>query len=316
MEIVKILRQLWKLRLFVVLVALFALFVGSLVSYRISPPTTLESRKYSVGTASARILVDTPASQVVDVAPKGSDAVGARATLLANLMVDGEIKLAIAKRAGLEPGKLQATSDSADGSAPAERPNPRGYILSTKVLETTSGTSLPIIEVAAQGPDARAAETLANAAVDGLREYLNSKASAERVPDAQRLQISGLNRAQGRQVTRGPRNIFAFVAAVFIFVAGCAALLMISGLIRAFRAPEPEEGEEPVEPYYVEVDPRHGLRAVVDTRPTVPAQPPQPVRTAKAAGGRKAEKKLAKQEASVERPVKEAAGNWWDGGPA
>src|SRR4051812_2568501 len=128
MDTVTILRRLWRFRLFVALAALVAIGMGCLVVYRYSPPLKLESRKYEVGVATARILVDTPASQVVDVAPKGSDVLGGRATLLANLMVDGEIKTAIAKKAGLAPAKLVSVSDSGASSGDAGAvPDPRGF---------------------------------------------------------------------------------------------------------------------------------------------------------------------------------------------
>jgi|1186.fasta_scaffold41030_2 hypothetical protein len=236
MDTVTILRRLWRFRLLVASAALFAIVVGCLVVYRYSAPLKLESRKYVVGVATARILVDTPASQVVDVAPKGSDQLGGRATLLANLMVDGEIKSAIAKKAGLAPNKLFSQSDAApvDG-APAKPANPRGYALGTKVLTTNGGDALPIIEVDAQGPDAASAQRLANAAVAGLREYLDSKAAVEQVPDAQRLRISGLSQAEGHLAVRGPRLLIGVVVAIFLFGFSCIAILLIAGLISALR---------------------------------------------------------------------------------
>ena len=43
-----------------------------MTAYRISlAPPKLESRQYHVGVASARVLVDTPDSQVVDLNPEG-----------------------------------------------------------------------------------------------------------------------------------------------------------------------------------------------------------------------------------------------------
>src|SRR3954463_13979071 len=153
MDTVTILRRLWRFRLLVASAALFAIVVGCLVVYRYSAPLKLESRKYVVGVATARILVDTPASQVVDIAPKGSDLLGGRATLLANLMVDGEIKTAIAKKAGLAPSNLLSSSGAAPPDDSSGKPNPRGFVLGTKVLTTDRGDALPIIEVDAQGPD-------------------------------------------------------------------------------------------------------------------------------------------------------------------
>ena len=64
-----------------------------MTAYRISlAPPKLESRQYHVGVASARVLVDTPDSQVVDLNPKGADALSSRASLLANLMASSPVK--------------------------------------------------------------------------------------------------------------------------------------------------------------------------------------------------------------------------------
>ncbi|HWK28781.1 MAG TPA: hypothetical protein VNS09_19630, partial [Solirubrobacter sp.] len=175
MDTVTILRQLWRFRFLVIVVALVSVFAGLAVTFKL--PST-ESRKYEVGVATARLLLDTPASQVVDVAPKGSDVLGARATLLANLMVDGEIKTAIARQAGVSPAKLAGLNDSAQVAATAPL-DPRGFQIGTKVLTATGGDSLPIIEVDAQAPTAAGAEKLANAAITGLRSYLDAKAVAE-----------------------------------------------------------------------------------------------------------------------------------------
>ena len=111
MEAVTILRELWRRRLLVAAVAFAAVLVGFLLSYRVGLPP--EPRQYKVGVATARVLVDTPQSQVIKVDPKGSDTLGLRASVLANLMVEGEARAAIARRAGLKPRQLKAVSELA-----------------------------------------------------------------------------------------------------------------------------------------------------------------------------------------------------------
>src|SRR3954465_5761271 len=118
---VMILRNLWRLRAAVVVVFVVAVLVGTLVGFRISLlPPSVQSRQYHVGVASARVLVDTPTSDLIDVAPKGSDTLAGRATLLANLMVDGVVEDEIAKRAGLHPDELigVAGDSGSDPTAP------------------------------------------------------------------------------------------------------------------------------------------------------------------------------------------------------
>jgi len=242
LDTVTILRRLWRAKFLVAAVALLAVVVGIAVGFRYSPPLKLESRKYTVGVGTARILVDTPESQVVDVAPKGSDSTGARANLISTLMVDGEIKTLIAKRAGLDPSKLIGTSQAnSDPAAAAAKPTRDSYVLSTQVTTISNGTWLPIIEIDVQAPDVAGARKLADAAVAGLREYLDTKAAAEAVPDANRLRVSGLGVAQARLTTRGPRLLFSLAAMIFVFVGGCAAILMIGNIVRGLRTPEAPE---------------------------------------------------------------------------
>ena len=89
MELVTILRELWRLRVLVLGIALLAMLVGMALAFRLP---SLESRKYEVGVATASVLVDTPNSQVIEVAPKGSDTLAMRASLLANLMAEGVVE--------------------------------------------------------------------------------------------------------------------------------------------------------------------------------------------------------------------------------
>ena len=244
MELVSLLRELWRLRLFVALIALVAVLVGFAVAFKLP---SLESRKYDVGIATARVLVDTPSSQVVEVAPKGSDALGVRANLIANLMVEGDVKAAIAQKAGLSPDKLIGIPETTVGPPPDLGPSPAtAHVLSTRVSATPDGDRLPIIEIQAQAPDAAAAAKLAEASITGLREYLDSKAAAEQVPNAERLRVSGLGTPQAHAAARGPRMIFALGATIFVFIAGCGALLAGLALVRGWRvaaAVEQEEGE-------------------------------------------------------------------------
>jgi hypothetical protein len=318
MDTVTILRRLWRFRLLVSVAALVAVLVGMFVSYKLP---SMESRKYEVGVATARILVDTPASQVVDVAPKGSDSLGIRATLLSNLMVDGVVKSAIAKRAGIPEAKLYGVADSADGASPgAAKPDPRGYSLATKVLITAKGDSLPIIEVATQGPDARAAEKLANAAIEGLHDYLDSKAVADQVPDSQRLRVSGLGVPQAQLQVRGPRLIFSVVAVIFVFGLGCAAILMLSGLIHQLQS-----GASPVmRSRDAFIDPRDDLWDVEqdvpaveedELEPWVDSEPAfAPPAAANGNGNGNGEPVLPGADPSPAPPAKRST-SWWGGGP-
>lgn len=239
MDTVTILRELWRVRLLVVGVCVLALLAGAAVRYQPSFPP--KSRQYDVGVANTSILLDTPSSQVVDVAPKGSDTLGMRANLLASLMVDGVVKTAIAQNAGLNPNELIGTSTSVTDQPVSHATNPRAPRLTTQVITDNSGAQLPIITVQTQANDAAAAVKLAMAAVTGLQGYLNSKAATEQIPDAQRLHVTGLGVPQAETATRGPSSILAVGAVIFVFGLGCAAILGVLALIRGWRAASPPE---------------------------------------------------------------------------
>lgn len=243
MEAVTILRELWRRRMAVGLVALVAILMGLLLTFRVGIPP--ESRRYEVGIATTRVLVDTPQSQVIKVDPKGSETLGLRANVLANLMVEGEAKAAIARRAGLKPKRLFATAESAlkpQTISPKVRRNPNINLISTRVVTNLDGEQLPIIEIEAQAPDAERATALANASVSGLTDYLDARAATGEEVDAnRRLRVTGLGTPQATVSTRGPGAAVALAAAIFVFLGGCAAILFGSALARGWRQAEASE---------------------------------------------------------------------------
>ncbi len=241
MDSVTILRALWRRRIQVCLVALVAITTGWMLAYRISFPP--ERRSYDVGVATASILVDTPKSQLVAIDPKGSDTLASRANVLVNLMVDGEIKDAIARRVGLPPKQLIASTQSNGDAGPVTPLNARSHAFTTSVALTSDMAELPIIRVQTQAPDVQQAIKLANAAVAGLGDYLDSKAADETVAYKRRLRVRALGTALGKEAARGPGRMMALAVAVFVFLAGCALMLAVSALVRGWRAAAASEQE-------------------------------------------------------------------------
>jgi hypothetical protein len=271
-ESVTILRALWRRRIEVCLVAVLAIATGWALAYGMSFPP--KSRTYTVGVATTSILVDTPKSQVVEIDPKGSDTLASRANVLVNLMVDGEIKNAIARRVGLSPEQLIASSQAPADAAPATPLTARSYAFMTSVALTSDMAELPIIRVETQAPNVKQAIKLANAAVTGLGDYLDSKAAAETVSDTRRLRVRALGTAQGHDSTRGPGRMMALAAAIFVFLAGCAIILAMSALVRGWRAAV--AAEQHVDEHAVTAD------AIADDdaleQPVWPAQHNQPTK--------------------------------------
>src|ERR1044071_1276315 len=106
MEVVVMLRELWRRRWLVLLSGVLALLIGVLMAYRVHPPFKFESRAYTVGIASTTAMLDTPSSQVVDLGGQDSEVAGSagtlpgRAALLASVLTTSPLKDEIAKSAG------------------------------------------------------------------------------------------------------------------------------------------------------------------------------------------------------------------------
>jgi hypothetical protein len=259
MELVTMLRVLWRHRLLVVAAALVAVLAGLAVAYRIGFPPKLDSRRYDVGLASVTALVDTPSSQVVDLGGKtGADitTLSARASLLANLMTSSPIKDEIASRAGVAPDRLIAVSPAAaPGAQPAgasgppdKTADPKAVILTTKIPNLESG-EIPIIAVTTQAPSADQAARLANESIAVLQAHLQTVAGIDRVPDARRVVVRQLGHARSATVSRGPSPIVALGVAILVFAFGCVAVLGAFALVSGWRrAAELDPGDDD-EPY-------------------------------------------------------------------
>jgi hypothetical protein len=239
MDLITILRDLWRYRRLVPVLAALAMLIGLASAYRVTyPPFKVESRQYLVGLATASVLVDTPDSQVVDVDPEGTDTLGLRANLLASLMAETELSSAIARKAGMRPDDLIAIAETPTSP---ETPLPKGDLSGTSVLTVRPDETLPFIKINAHASNAQQAAVLANAAMDALEDYLDSKAAEERVTNGRRLVVSRLGPARSGEVVRGPRRLIALLVAVFFFLAACVVIVGGIELARRWRLAAAEQ---------------------------------------------------------------------------
>ena len=248
MDIVMILRSLSRHRVLVSGALVLAVLAGVGVTHKLP---SFESRQYEVGVASERILVDTPSSQVVNVAPRGVGTVGVTANLLATLMIDGPVKSAIAAKAGLPPSKIVGTTTAATVAGGAtSAPSRTDYTFSTQVVMDPSGNALPIVEVDVHAPTGAGAERLINAVVAGLKDFLNSTAAREQVPNADRVQVDTVAASPATTEARGPSTLIGFACFAGVFLLGCAAILGGQAFARGWRAAEAQDQareDEPIE---------------------------------------------------------------------
>ena len=194
MELIAILRLLWRRRLLVVLAALVSAGCGLMLG---SGPTQV------TGVGSSRLVVNTPQSQVVDATSTNKQTLVNHAPLVADLLATAGPSGRIAALLGI-PAKQLSVVDKRLTSPNIGTPLPTGAAeasLSTGaryslVLNPYRGP-IPIVEFNAQAPTVAGAQRLLEAAATVLEQTVNT---AKPGPDGN-LRVSGHlrpTRAEGR----------------------------------------------------------------------------------------------------------------------
>jgi hypothetical protein len=238
MQLFAIFNELRRRRFLVAAALLLSIAVGMSVAYRVSPglPPQLKARQYSVGVASARVLINTPSSIVADLNPNGGGSLATHAQLLGNLLASEQVRTAIAKKAGVPLSNLVVEPLSVAGVVQTPlavvAPAPTG----ASTLSVNADPLLPLITISAQAPDAAKAAALANGAVTALQSYIQTVAAAEKIPTSRRPVVTSLGAAQARSTTRGPSRLYGVIAVIFLFGLFCYMIIAVSGARRRLRA--------------------------------------------------------------------------------
>jgi hypothetical protein len=230
MELVSILRVLIRKRVMVGLAGLasVALALGTIYAPA-SSPLALGGSKAPTARATARVLVDMPASLLVNEPGMRADTAATRALLLADLAQTAPVKETIARRAGVAPDELQIVTPSVS-AAPLPNPLTEATVAVAKattapnVLKLSADGQLPIVWVDATAPDLEQARRLADAATVGLQ----SKAGS----DEDRLVVRQLAPPFADEVPGGSGRLFGFVAALGTFCLLCGGIVLGAGLTR------------------------------------------------------------------------------------
>jgi hypothetical protein len=246
------LHELWRLRLGLILSLALAALVALSAAYRISVlPPGLEPRAMEIGTASTHVMIDTPRSTILDLRQPTDDleSLTNRAVLLGNVMAGLPVRRYIARRAGVAPERIDATSPVTPAfprpvSAPGESKHATDLLRSTDQyrLSIQANPTVPFLDLYAQAPTAAAAERLANAAVDGLRDYLADVARTQGTPATQEVRLSQLGRAHGGVINAGVRPQVLLLVFVLVLAVSCAAVLFGARVRRGWELGPPEDG--------------------------------------------------------------------------
>ncbi|MGI9098352.1 MAG: hypothetical protein ACR2H2_07645 [Solirubrobacteraceae bacterium] len=257
MELGKHLRELFRLRLAVVICFALASFAALTMTYKVSlMPPRLEPRALEIASAKTEVLVDTPKSTVLDLGQGASEFAGMtnRAVLIGNVMVSAPVLAYIARRAGVPAGVIRAQAPlTPDFPRPLsgvdEQKRTSDLVRSTDQyrLNIQTNPTVPILEIFAQAPSAEAASTLANAAVDGLRDYLQAKARSQGTTDSDTVRLAQLGRASGVVINGGVRPQLAILSFLIVFALSSATAMFVARVRRGWELADGDE-DGPREP--------------------------------------------------------------------
>ena len=232
MELIALLQALWRHRILVVVGLILAVAVGLKVGGENAP----------TGVASARVLLDTPDSQLLNSDSPGAETLGWRASMLAELVSSREATTQIARELHIRPDRVVVMSRALNV---APKPSP----LSDLGLEAAAGTQapyvltigstpdawggpqLPIISIGARAPSVMKASRLAAAAVAALK----TAASAPAGRTVQQVVLEPVGPVRAVEVPARSRRMMAVAAAAFLFGLWCLCVAAGSGLLRTRR---------------------------------------------------------------------------------
>jgi propanediol dehydratase small subunit len=236
--------NLWLLRPWVAASGALALLMALWSVYGISIlPPKLTPRGLEMATATTHAVVDTPTSSVLDLRQNSYDfdAMTQRAIVIGSVVANGKVRASIARAAKVSPDRLQIT-------APFTRKQPRATTTTNRkrasdILQSPdqyriniqANPTVPILDFYAQAPSADEAETLANAAVDGLRTYLAELGAAQQIPEDDQLRLLQLGRATGTVINKGVDWQVAILVFIVTFSLACATTILLSRVKRGLQ---------------------------------------------------------------------------------
>jgi hypothetical protein len=245
-------RELWGQKVGLALALLIAILAASRVLFGLSLiPPGLQHHSLGVASASTQVIVDTPRSSVIDLREDTYSFTGLtnRALLLGNVMAGLPVREYIAKRAEVPATSIRVSAPLtpeqprvvADG---AHQPKTSDILRSPDEyrLSIQANPTVPVLNIYSEAPDGEAAGKLANAAVDGLRDYLAVLANEHSTPSDDQVSLVQLGRASGSSIDDGAGIQLAILVFLFVFALSSAAVLFITRVRRGWAASEGLEG--------------------------------------------------------------------------
>jgi hypothetical protein len=235
MELVPLLRVLWRRRVLVGIGALLAVVIAVMVG----PATPVRG-----GVATTRVVLDTVHSQVVYRDPRGADTLTWRTALLTDLMATDETRARIARDVGISAKQLvivipalTAPSDPTTlpmAASEAAAIRPERYVVAFRY-----DTVLPIISIETHAPSRAAAARLAQASTRALQ----ADASPNTTDVTQGFVVDSVAPIQARATVSGSGPVKALALAMFFLAFWTACVAVVPRVVRVLR-----RGAGPVAP--------------------------------------------------------------------
>jgi hypothetical protein len=257
----QILRELWRRKVWVVVVALLAAVAAVAMMYSIQPlPPKLTKKSTVYGVASVDVLVDVRRSALGDARLDLFNLAG-RADVYARLVNSTRVKNDIARRLGTRataisvqgPPPLQPqTQGQAEPSAQQRAQEIRGSDRPYRVYLDTE-QSVPVISIFTQADTAPDALRLADATSASLEQYARDqnrslnrihKSGRKRkrvVPIAKQVTVHPVGVAEGGTISKGASKVAAVLAFIGVFLTGSLLIVVVASLARGWREAEARE---------------------------------------------------------------------------
>lgn len=207
MEFAQVLLVLWRRRRLVAVGGLLALVVALSTGYRIGIfPPRLSAKSLAVGSASTKLLVDTPRSALTDLS-KDVTVLSTRAAVLAPFMTTEPVRQAIARTVGLPQSEIY-TEAPLDQQAlsytggPSQAQRNQQVIGQGPAYRLTFQADLnqPTISVTGQAPTVEGAVRLTNGAATAINRYFSNVENLQNVPLKTRTLLRQLGPAAGGMI--------------------------------------------------------------------------------------------------------------------
>jgi hypothetical protein len=224
-DLVAIIRVLWRRRILVCLGLLPAIGLGLLAA---------QGESNTVGIASTRLVFDTRPSQFVAPSPAGADSLTWRAALLSNKLATAPVRRALAEDLRVPVRRLAVVEASLKTPTVRTTIAPRALKAGDSptadfVLTVRYDAELPIVSTEAHAPTAAQARTLVEASVDALARVAMP---ARRTVQTQPYAMERVANTRVREVVNGPGRVMPAVFSLLVFGSWCACLVLLEGLLR------------------------------------------------------------------------------------